>query len=124
MPGRLIGRPTKKVAMNNIMQFEQNNLNNNWLCWVPCTPEAYYFKSKKEAASFCNTVNTWYESKKEGQIALGDTVAALYCHEGSYVTVYFNEQYNNGMLFHHHDSKPEDWEELMMAIHSSKTTPS
>jgi hypothetical protein len=45
------------------MKYEQNPLTNDWLCWIPNTSQAYYCKSKKEAAKFCEDVNKAIENK-------------------------------------------------------------
>jgi hypothetical protein len=43
--------------MEQIMLYKQNPLNNSWLCYIPNTPQAYYYPSKKVAKSFCDRVN-------------------------------------------------------------------
>ena len=40
------------------MVMEQNNLNGNWMCYIPEVPsQMYAVPNKKEAARFVNNVN-------------------------------------------------------------------
>lgn len=48
--------------MEQIMKYEQNPLNNNWLCWIPDTPQAYYCNTKTQAVKFCDNVNTAFKN--------------------------------------------------------------
>lgn len=50
------------TIMKTVMKYEQNPLNNTWLCWIPKTPQAYYVQTKKEAIKFCDNVNRGFES--------------------------------------------------------------
>lgn len=45
-------------TITQIMQHKQNPLTGDWLCWIPETPQAYYYATKKSAERFCNKVNT------------------------------------------------------------------
>lgn len=63
---------TKFTTMENvkeIMKHEQNPLNNNWLCWIPNTPQAYYCSTKKAAKDFCDQVN---EAFAKGELTFND----------------------------------------------------
>jgi hypothetical protein len=48
--------------MKTIMKYEQNPLTKNWLCWIPDTPQAYYYPTEKRAEEFCNKVNRAFEN--------------------------------------------------------------
>lgn len=43
--------------MKEVMLHKENPLTGDWLCWIPDTPQAYYYSSKKKAKEFCDKVN-------------------------------------------------------------------
>jgi len=47
--------------MKNVMLIEQNPETRDWLCWIPNTPQAYYYGNKKTALKFVNKVNKAFD---------------------------------------------------------------
>lgn len=39
--------------MEKFTKCEQNDLNNNWMCYIPNTPFMWAFQDKREANKFC-----------------------------------------------------------------------
>ena len=52
--------------------MKQNPLTNDWLCWIPNTAQAYYYKNKRSAYKFVTKVNNAFEKGelkiKNGQV--------------------------------------------------------
>ena len=42
--------------------MKQNTLTNEWLCWIPNTAQAYYYKNKKLAKRFVDNVNNAFKN--------------------------------------------------------------
>lgn len=51
------------------MIYKMNPLNGSYLCWIPDTPQGYYYSSKKKAKKFCDEVNKAFET---GRLKLVD----------------------------------------------------
>jgi len=47
--------------MKEVMLHKKNPLTGDWLCWIPSTPQAYYYSTKKKAKVFCDKVNKAFE---------------------------------------------------------------
>ena len=52
----------KTEIMKRTMEFKQNPLTNNWLCYIHGTRYAVYCDNKKSAAKLCNNVNKAFAS--------------------------------------------------------------
>lgn len=44
-----------------MMKCEKNPLTGDWLCWIPNTPQAYYYSTEKQAMLFVIAVNRAFE---------------------------------------------------------------
>ena len=51
-------------SKSKTMLYKQNPLTGDWLCYIPNTPQAYYYSSKKKAAMFCDKINAMFDSGK------------------------------------------------------------
>lgn len=51
-------------TMNEMMIYKQNPLTNDWLCYIPDTPYAWYCPTLKSAKMFCEDVNAAFASGK------------------------------------------------------------
>lgn len=49
------------MTIKEIMIYKQNPLTGDWLCFIPGTPHAYYYATKKSAKDFCGKVNRAFE---------------------------------------------------------------
>jgi len=52
----------RKFDMKEVMLHEKNPLTGDWLCWIPDTPQAYYYPTKKKAKEFCDKVNKAFDN--------------------------------------------------------------
>ena len=43
--------------MKEIMLYKQNPDTKDWLCWIPNSSQAYYYRFKKDAKKFCEKIN-------------------------------------------------------------------
>jgi len=56
------------------MLIDQDTLNGKWLCWIPDTPVAMYYCSKKPAVTLMEKVN---EGLENGTLYIDQTTGSL-----------------------------------------------
>lgn len=52
----------QRFVMKEVMLYKKNPLSGDWLCWIPDTPQAYYYSTKKKAKEFCDKVNKAFDA--------------------------------------------------------------
>lgn len=58
---RIYNEKQQRKLMKKIMQYKQNPLTGDWLCWIPKTAHAYYYNTEKNAKEFADNVNRAFE---------------------------------------------------------------